>query len=247
MESKGPRLIFRPISITYFLLMLGWTLILLPLFISMEVVLSRALGLPLILTFTLFLLSLFGSHINIPIKEIVSIEPLVALRRVSFFGVSWIIPEYGQRRRKTILSINLGGAVIPIITSIYLLLVNVPSREPSPLNSYIKILIALIIVTIVTNRIAKPIRGFGIAIPTFIPPLTTALTSLILYSISTKSNPFIIAYVSGTVGTLLGADLLNLDKIPKLGAPIVSVGGAGIFDGIYLTGIISTFLVLILI
>ncbi|MEM2127275.1 MAG: DUF1614 domain-containing protein [Candidatus Bathyarchaeia archaeon] len=247
METDGPRLIFRPISITYFLLMLGWTLILLPLFISMEVVLSKALGLPLTLTFTLFLLSLLGSHINIPIKEIVSIEPLVALRRVSFFGVSWVIPEFARRRRRTILSINLGGAVIPLITSTYLLLITIPSREPDPPITYIKILIALLMVTTVTNRVAKPIKGLGIAVPTFIPPLTTALTSLILYSISAKSNPFIIAYVSGTVGTLLGADLLNLDKIPKLGAPIVSVGGAGIFDGIYLTGIISTILVLILI
>ncbi len=246
MGSNGPKLIFRPITIPYFLIILGWTFILLPLFISMEVIFARALGLPLSLAFILFLLSLFGSHINLPIKEIVSMEPLVTLRRVSFFGVSWIIPEFGRRRRKTLLSINFGGAIIPVITSVYLLLVTVPYREPSPSITYMKILIALLIVTIVTHRVAKPVKGLGIAIPTFIPPLTTALTSILLYSIYIRSNPFIIAYVSGTMGTLLGADLLNLDKIPRLGAPIVSVGGAGIFDGIYITGLISTFLVLIL-
>lgn len=246
MEPERPRLIFRPISIPYFLLMLGWTLILLTLFLGMEVISARALGLPLSLTFILFLLSLFGSHINIPIKEIVSVEPLLTLRRVSFFGVSWIIPEFGGRRRRTLLSINLGGAIIPIMTSAYLLLVAVPSRDPNPSITYIKIIISLLIVTMVVHGAAKPVKGLGIAIPTFIPPLTAALTSLFLYSIHTRSNPFIIAYVSGTIGTLLGADLLNLDKIPRLGAPMVSVGGAGIFDGIYLTGLISTFLLLIL-
>lgn len=246
MEAKRPKLIFRPISIPYFLLIFGWTFTLLPLFISMEVIFAKTLGLPSTLTFILFLLSLFGGHINIPIKEIVSIEPLVTLRRVSFFGVSWVIPEFGRRWRKTILSINFGGAIIPIMTSAYLLMINVPSREPNPLITYFKIIIALLIVTAITNRVAKPIKGLGIAIPTFIPPLTTALTSLFLYSIHTRSNPFIIAYISGTIGTLLGADLLNLDKIPRLGAPIVSVGGAGIFDGIYLTGLISTLLVLVL-
>lgn len=48
-----------------------------------------------------------------------------------------------------------------------------------------------------------------------------------------------IAYISGTMGSLIGADLLNLKKIPELGASVASIGGAGTFDGIFLTGIIS--------
>jgi len=208
--------------------------------------LSRALGMPTSLVFILFILSLFGSHINIPLKEIVSTEPLLTLRKVSFFGVSWFIPEFGRMRRKTILSINFGGAVIPIMASAYLLIVNVPAREPSPLTTYIKILLALLIVTAVINRVARPIRGLGIATPAFVPPTVTALASLLLYPIHTVSNPYLIAYVSGKLGTLLGADILNLDKVSRLGAPIVSIGGAGVFDGIYLTGLASTLLVLIL-
>ncbi len=45
-----------------------------------------------------------------------------------------------------------------------------------------------------------------------------------------------------TLGSLIGADLLNLKKIPELGTPIASIGGAGTFDGIFLTGIISVLL-----
>jgi len=245
-ESRRPKLVFRPISSLYFLVIFVWTLFLLPFFISMGVTFAKALGLPVMFSFFLFLLSLFGSHVNIPLAEIVSIEPLVTFREVSFFGVSWIIPEFGHRRRKTILAINFGGAVIPIMISAYLLVVNIPTREPNPPITYFKILLALLVVTAAIHGVAKPVKGLGIATPTFFPPLITALTSLFLYSVHTVSNPFIIAYVSGTIGTLIGADLLNLDKISKLGAPIVSIGGAGTFDGIYLTGLISVFLILIL-
>jgi uncharacterized membrane protein len=51
-----------------------------------------------------------------------------------------------------------------------------------------------------------------------------------------------LAYTAGTLGTLIGGDLLNLRKIRGLGAPVVSIGGAGTFDGIFLTGIIAVLL-----
>jgi len=56
-------------------------------------------------------------------------------------------------------------------------------------------------------------------------------------------SPAIVAYVSGTVGALVGADLTNLGGITKLGAPVVSIGGAGTFDGVFLTGLVAVLLV----
>ena len=44
------------------------------------------------------------------------------------------------------------------------------------------------------------------------------------------------------MGTLIGADLLNLGKIHGLGAPIASIGGAGTFDGVFLSGILAVLL-----
>jgi uncharacterized membrane protein len=46
-----------------------------------------------------------------------------------------------------------------------------------------------------------------------------------------------LAYIAGTLGCLIGADLLNLHRLAGLGAPIASIGGAGTFDGIFFTGI----------
>jgi len=38
---------------------------------------------------------------------------------------------------------------------------------------------------------------------------------------------------------LIGADLMNFNKLADLNAPVASIGGAGTFDGIFLTGIAS--------
>jgi len=51
-----------------------------------------------------------------------------------------------------------------------------------------------------------------------------------------------LAYIAGSLGTLVGADLLNLGKIRGLGAPVASIGGAGKFDGIFLAGIVGVVL-----
>ncbi len=86
--------------------------------------------------------------------------------------------------------------------------------------------------------VAKPVPGAGIMTPALFPPLVTALTALFLGG----DYVYAVAYVSGTLGTLIGADLLNLSKIPRLGASVVSIGGAGTFDGIFLTGILAVLL-----
>jgi uncharacterized membrane protein len=51
-----------------------------------------------------------------------------------------------------------------------------------------------------------------------------------------------LAYIAGSLGTLIGADLTNLSKVRGLGAPVASIGGAGTFDGIFLTGILAVLL-----
>jgi uncharacterized membrane protein len=44
------------------------------------------------------------------------------------------------------------------------------------------------------------------------------------------------------MGTLLGADVLHFGDIRGLGAPMASIGGAGTFDGIFVTGILAVLL-----
>ncbi|HWO86880.1 MAG TPA: DUF1614 domain-containing protein, partial [Stellaceae bacterium] len=100
---------------------------------------------------------------------------------------------------------------------------------------WISAVIATIAVAAVCHWLARPVPGLGIALPVFVPPLSAAAIALLL----SRSDAAPLAYISGSLGTLIGADLLNLDKVQGLGAPIASIGGAGTFDGIFLTGILA--------
>jgi len=103
---------------------------------------------------------------------------------------------------------------------------------------WLKGLIAIAIVAIVLHWLANPVPGVGIAVPVFLPALITAVVAWIL----SRENAAPLAYVAGSMGTLIGADLTNLDKVRGLGAPVASIGGAGTFDGIFLTGILAVLL-----
>jgi uncharacterized membrane protein len=94
------------------------------------------------------------------------------------------------------------------------------------------------VIAAVIHSMATPVAGVGIAVPVFVPVVTTAIVALIL----SREYAAPLAYVGGSMGTLIGADLLNLDKISGLGAPVASIGGAGTFDGIFLTGILAVLL-----
>jgi uncharacterized membrane protein len=71
-----------------------------------------------------------------------------------------------------------------------------------------------------------------------VPPAAAAIIALLL----SRADAAPLAYVAGSVGTLIGADLLNLDKLQGLGAPVASIGGAGTFDGIFLSGVLAVLL-----
>ena len=177
--------------------------------------------------FSLLIFSLLGSYVNIPVSTLPA-ERVLSDQVVSFFGMRYVIPLVKEWPR-TIIAVNLGGAVIPTLLSLYLILEN---------GIYLQGLLGAAIVAAVVLRLARPVAGVGIAVPMFIPPLLAACVGLML---SRTSAPAL-AYVAGSLGTLIGADVLNLGKLRGLGAPVASIGGAGTFDGIFLTGILAVLL-----
>jgi len=171
--------------------------------------------------------SLLFSYINIPIAYLAPF-PLGAPAIVTYFGVEYVIP-LTQDLPGTILAINMGGAVIPIGLSCYLTVRN---------RLYKLALLDVCIVAAVCYVVAEPVPGIGITLPFFIPPLVSAIVSLGLSRVSAAP----LAYIGGCLGTLIGADLLNLGAIQGLGAPVASIGGAGTFDGIFVTGLVAVIL-----
>jgi uncharacterized membrane protein len=182
---------------------------------------------------TLILVATFvGSYVNIPLLKLKATIPIVKEEYISFFGMVFKVPQFEYEEFKTIIAINVGGALIPTLVSIYLLW-----KLPSAAHYA---LVGTVIVAAITHLVARPVRGLGIATPALIPPLAAALTA---YLFSSSAPAAVVAYVSGVLGTLIGADITNLHKIPKLGSRIASIGGAGTFDGIFLSGIIAVLLV----
>ncbi|SIN97889.1 Uncharacterized membrane protein [Bradyrhizobium erythrophlei] len=171
--------------------------------------------------------SLIGSYFNIPITVLPG-PPVRSGQIVEFFGMRYVVPV-AVSWPGTVLAVNVGGAVIPTLMSTYLVI---------RYQLWLKATLTTVAIALVIHAMATPVPGIGIAVPVFAPVLATAILAFIL---SREYAPPL-AYIGGSMGTLIGADLLNLDKIGGIGAPIASIGGAGTFDGIFLTGILAVLL-----
>jgi uncharacterized membrane protein len=142
--------------------------------------------------------------------------------------------------------ICVGGALIPLMICARLLRTRRASLPESA--------IGIIIVAFVTYFITRAEEGVGIVadVPLAFAPAIAAG----LYSISTfwlnmdKAAP--LAYVSGVIGTIVGADIFRLEEVlafdpPSDGVSVLSIGGANIFDMVYLTGIIAVVIAMVVI
>lgn len=183
-----------------------------------------------VITAVILFATLMGGFINIPVLKLKATVPVIKEEFVNFFGMVYRIPQVEYGERTTMLAVNVGGALIPTAVSVYLLW-----KQPQAIWYS---LAGVAIVAFVTHVVARPVKGVGIATPAFIPPIVAALSAYLLPS----TTPRTIAYVAGVLGTLIGADLSNLGVIPELGAPVASIGGAGTFDGVFLSGIIAVLL-----
>jgi uncharacterized membrane protein len=188
-------------------------------FLNVVTVSFSKLGLSPDAAFMLLVAILLGSMINIPIsrRRIAYRSPRPPYMNFFFYKPPPVTHQ--------VITVNVGGAVVPVCFALYLL-------QLAPL---VPTLISTGIMVIVTRWLARPTPGLGIAMPFWIPPIFSALLALLL----ARDNPAPVAYISGVVGTLIGADLLNWSNFKKLGSQVLSIGGAGVFDGIFLTGIVA--------
>ena len=131
---------------------------------------------------------------------------------------------------RTIVTVNVGGCVVPTAFSLYLL-------THHPLNVFY-VALAVAAVTLLCFKTTRALPGVGLGSPMLLAPLIAALVSVAL----DPSNAAPLAFISGTLGVLIGADLLHLRDIRRLGAPVASIGGAGSFDGIFISGLVAVLL-----
>jgi uncharacterized membrane protein len=219
-------MIFLPAAVPLLVLLLVVFLVVLVVLVELRVLsyAYRKIGIRPRYVFLIMVLTLLGSGVNIPLYEIPA-GRMPAPHTTWHYGVPYAVPE-AMRAGVTVVAVNVGGALIPTLLSLYLFL-RLPLRG--------RMIIGTAVVAVVVHQMAQVVAGVGIVVPILAPPLLAAGVALILsYH---RAPP--VAYVSGTMGTLIGADLLNLGKVAHMGAPMVSIGGAGTFDGVFLTGILA--------
>ncbi|HJJ30569.1 MAG TPA: DUF1614 domain-containing protein [Methanocorpusculum sp.] len=249
------RLIFSPISIWILLALILLVVIGLPLlFFGLIGAALGNLGFGFWMIVLLIIAIIIGSFINIPLgnlkpktqqKEEPTPRKPTGQYAPSMYDKMYRTDRFepgpytaGVENQGTRLSINVGGAVIPILISVYIIFMGASGNIGQDPWYLVKMFSALAITTVCVYLAAKPVRGIGMATPFFVGPVVTLAAALILgggFGLPAAG----IAYVAGTLGTLIGADLLHLKDVPKSQTPMLSIGGAGTFDGIFLTGIIT--------
>lgn len=236
--SRGP-LLYLPVVV---LAALGLFLLLVFLFLLIQIglitVAFSKLGLSTGQAFLVLLATLLGSGVNLPVhrsKRLVKVPtapgPDVPTlhRHYRPFPPPWA----GEELREQVIAVNVGGCLVPCLLSLYFLSQTGPS---------VGLALALAAVTLVCHQLARPVAGVGIAIPVFLPPLAAAASALLLAPPGQSAH---VAYMAGCLGTLLGADVLRLLRSGPADfpdAPVLSIGGAGTFDGVFLTGVIAVLL-----
>ena len=221
-------MIYLPVSLLLFLLFL----FLLP-FIWIAVALDvvevavAKLGFSPGVAFLLFVAVLVGSTINIPLYTVRSITPIVPDLQNLWLQQFWGIP-LKKVRQKTIVALNVGGGLIPVILAIYELI----------RSDVVAIFWVTIIVTIVSYFSAQIVPGIGIQMNALVAPLTAAISAVLIAQPLASS----VAFAGGILGTLIGADLLHLKEIERMSSGVLSIGGAGVFDGIAMCGLFALLL-----
>jgi uncharacterized membrane protein len=223
---------YLPLSLPFFSILAG---ILVFLAVLLQVGILRyaymRIGISARSAMLILLCSLLGSYFNIPVAEFPELHVLSG-QEISVFGMHYMVPVVVDWPG-TIVAVNIGGALIPGLISLYLLVRH---------RLWVRGPLAIVVVSAVCHFLAKPVAGIGIALPIFVPAVASALIAMVL----SFRRAAALAYISGSVGALIGADLLNLNRVHGLSAPVVSIGGAGTFDGVFLTGILGVLLASVL-
>lgn len=174
-----------------------------------------------------------GSGINIPIKRIER-SHTVPQHPLATWGLGGMLPQMTRMRQQTVIAVNLGGCLIPAGLAIYEFL----HLTYLGTHFFVAGLAAGLVSVVVCYLVARPVPAVGILIPGFVPAVVAALLGLLLGG--DQAAP--VAFVAGILGPLIGADILHLREIEESAVGVASIGGAGTFDGIVLSGIIAAYL-----
>lgn len=175
-----------------------------------------------------------GSAVNVPVARVEHESPVDYLPN-RLLGLHRLLSQTVRQRTYTVIAVNVGGCLIPTALAGYQaarLAVEAPGVLPAALLS-------IVVNVAACYYVATPVPETGITMPAIVPAGLAALCGLLL---APEWAPPV-AFMAGVLGPLIGADFLHLDDIADIGTGMASLGGAGTFDGIVLSGLVATLLV----
>ncbi len=198
--------------------------------------------------------ALFGIASNLVLLPLLSLSLLIAylnkkdyMRKAGFgkpeigiiivgslFGLVADIPIIITGR--SLLNINLGGALIPVIVCGSLI-------YKKKLN-LILVAVGTALVSVAAYMITRiePDLGIVADFPWFFVPSFGALAMAVILGMMSDDKEFFsipYAYTIAVLGNLVGADILRIPELLDMGV-LGSFGGAGAMDMVYLSGLIAS-------
>ena len=174
-----------------------------------------------------------GSLINIPIKSVIRDRDVIE-HPLAVYGLASLWPRLQRIRHTTIIAMNVGGCLIPAALAFY----EIVYLAAVSLTGLAAATAGCVANVVVCYLIARPIAGVGIAMPGVVSPVVAAVLALLL----APDNAPPVAFIIGVIGPLVGADCLHLRDVEVSEIGVVSIGGAGTFDGIVLSGVVAAYL-----
>ena len=197
---------------------------------------GSVLGLLLVASF-LFLLSPWLSEYNVVVWERRVVVEVPSVEWVVVFGVPVPVPRVGLGVVRQAIAVNVGGGLVPVVAGALMV---AAAWRLQPGSAWV-FLVDLAAVSLVTYASSRAVPGVGIVVPGFVPPLVSSLVAVSLLGWGPVAG--FVSYAAGSIGSLIGADVLRLlRELDKLNAPFISIGGVGVFDGVFLSGAISLLL-----
>lgn len=218
-----------PLSVLAIVLLVILVLLLIPLFILgiIGAAFTR-LGLSWVAALALVLLMLAGSFVNIPFycirRDMVRAAPLGP------DGNLLAARFAAQPVWETVLSVNLGGGIIPICIAAFLVYHAVMVTGTTVL---LIVSLCAALVLVITFFSTHEIAGIGIRVPFIIPALTALLTGVLIAG-GMGLTSAVTALAGGTLGTIAGGNLAHLCHVRDLEVPEISIGGSGTFGAVFL-------------
>lgn len=179
---------------------------------------------------------LVGGLVNIPIYRISRTEDQL-VDWMGVYGLWGFAPLLQRVRRETIVAVNVGGCVIPCLLAVW----QVVHMARTGSSAFVALFIVAIANIAVCFRIARPVEGIGIMMPGLMSPLVSVTATWLIVPVDSPHR-VCVAFVAGVLGPLVGADLLHLKDITRVSTGMLSIGGAGTFDGIVLSGVLAALL-----